>query len=194
MSDITILIVDDEPTILASMSKILAPEYRVRAANSGFRALEVAKSEPRPALILLDSMMPDMDGYTVLSLLKKNVATRDIPVIFVTGMKTVADEEKGLRLGAVDYITKPINPSILLARVKTHYDTAKARKLLMQLMSLLKVDDAAASELFGESKNLLINAYGPIVEILGQQIMKLDNKAARIQLASATGGLIPKNT
>lgn len=130
MSNTTILIVDDEPTILASMSQILSSYYRVRAANSGQRALQIAITEPRPQLILLDVTMPDMDGYEVLSQLKNNPLTQNIPVIFVTALDTLSNEEQGLNMGAVDYISKPVVPAILLARVKTHLILKQASDFL----------------------------------------------------------------
>ena len=164
MTDITILIVDDEPTILASMSKVLSPNYRVRAANSGTRTLEVAITEPRPALILLDVMMPDMDGYTVLKKLKASENTQDIPVIFVTAMEATADEEKGLQLGAVDYITKPINPSILLARVKTHIILKQASDFLHDKNDFLESEVTRRMEENQVIQNVSIRALAHLAE------------------------------
>jgi diguanylate cyclase (GGDEF)-like protein len=92
----------------------------IKVATGGVRALELAGKDPIPDLILLDVQMPDMDGYDVLRLLRENSNTAQIPIIFVTGKDSVEDEEYGLELGAVDYITKPIRPSIVKARVKTH--------------------------------------------------------------------------
>ena len=112
MGAATILIVDDEPTNLSILSTLLRPDYQVRAANSGESALRVAASEPRPDLLLLDVMMPGMDGYTVLGRLRENPATADIPVIFLTALADDSDEERGLQLGAVDFISKPIKPQI----------------------------------------------------------------------------------
>ena len=100
-----ILIVDDEPTNLSLLTHLLRPQYLVRAANSGASALRAASSEPRPDLVLLDVMMPVMDGYTVLWHLRANPATADIPVIFLTALADDLDEERGLQLGAADYIT-----------------------------------------------------------------------------------------
>ncbi len=115
----TVLVVDDTPDNLTLMSELLMDRYRVRVANSGERALKIAASDDVPDLILLDIMMPGMDGYEVCARLKAEAATRDIPVIFLTAKVTVEDEERGLALGAVDYITKPISPPIVLARVAT---------------------------------------------------------------------------
>ena len=126
----TVLIVDDSPENLTVLSELLAPHFRVRAANSGARALQVAASHPRPDLVLLDIMMPDMDGYAVLAHLKTEAATSGIPVIFVTAMDALDDEEKGLELGAVDYITKPVQPGIVLARVRTQIELKRARDRL----------------------------------------------------------------
>ena len=125
-----ILIVDDVPENLSVLGELLQPTYRVRAANSGARALQIANSPPPPDLILLDVMMPGMDGYQVLRELRDNATTRDIPVIFVTAMDGTDDEEKGLDLGAVDYITKPIRPAIVLARVRAQLELKRARDIL----------------------------------------------------------------
>ncbi len=126
----TILIVDDTPQNLTILGELLCPNYLVRAANSGERALRLAKSENRPDLILLDVMMPGMDGYEVLHRLRADVATRGIPVIFITAMAAAEDEERGLQLGAVDYITKPFSPAVVLARVRTHLELKDARDRL----------------------------------------------------------------
>lgn len=126
----TILIVDDTPQNLTILGELLCPNYLVRAANSGERALRLAQSENRPDLILLDVMMPGMDGYEVLRRLRADVATRGIPVIFITAMAAAEDEERGLQLGAVDYITKPFSPAVVLARVRTHLELKDARDRL----------------------------------------------------------------
>lgn len=106
----TILVVDDKPENLRVVGDLLRDTYQVRVANSGARALAVADSAPRPDLILLDVMMPEMDGYEVLRRTKANDATKDIPVMFITALSSVVDEEHGLTLGAVDYIGKPFSP------------------------------------------------------------------------------------
>ena len=116
----TILVVDDTPDNLSLMMELLKGVYQVKLANGGERALKLAAQLPPPDLILLDIMMPDMDGFTVCQKLKENPQTRDIPVIFLTAKAEVEDERKGLEIGAVDYITKPISPPIVLARVKNH--------------------------------------------------------------------------
>jgi putative two-component system response regulator len=127
---LTLLLVDDTPENLTVLGTILQPLYRVRVANSGRRALEIANTIPPPDLILLDVMMPEMDGHEVLRQLRKSPATATIPVIFVTAMDGDEDEELGLGLGAVDYITKPVKPSIVLARIRTHLELKQARDVL----------------------------------------------------------------
>jgi len=126
----TILIVDDSPENLTILSELLQPGYIVRTATSGQKALRIADTEPRPDLILLDVMMPVMDGYQVFETLRINPATRDIPVIFVTAMDSIEAEVFGLDLGAVDYITKPFIPPIVLARVRTQLELKHARDWL----------------------------------------------------------------
>jgi len=115
----TVLVIDDTADNLTLVSALLGGTYTVRLANNGERALAMATSDP-PNLILLDIMMPGMDGYEVCRRLKADPRTRDIPVIFLTAKVETVDEEQGFALGAVDYITKPISPPIVLARVKTH--------------------------------------------------------------------------
>jgi putative two-component system response regulator len=115
----TVLVVDDTPENLTLMSGLLKETYRVKVANGGERALKIAFSENPPDLILLDIMMPEIDGYEVCRRLKGDERSREIPIIFLTAKSEVADETRGLEMGAVDYITKPISPPIVMARVKT---------------------------------------------------------------------------
>jgi len=135
-----ILIVDDMPENLAVLGEALQPEFHVRVANNGRRALEVAASVPHPDLILLDVMMPDMDGYEVLRRLKGDPQTWLIPVIFVTAMDSDADEQTGLALGAVDYIHKPVRPPVVLARVRTHLELKAARDALSRRNENLEIE------------------------------------------------------
>ncbi len=116
----TVLVVDDTPDNLTLVSNLLKTDYRVRVAISGEKALKIANSETQPDLILLDVMMPVMDGYEVCQQLRSSPHTSHIPVIFLSAKAEVDDETKGLNMGASDYITKPISPPILLARVKAH--------------------------------------------------------------------------
>jgi putative two-component system response regulator len=126
----TILIVDDSPENLTILSELLQPLYRVRVATSGQKALQIANSAPYPDLILLDIMMPDMDGYQVFERLRENPVTRDMPVIFVTAMDSKTAELRGLHIGAADYITKPLVPPIVLARICTQLELKQARDRL----------------------------------------------------------------
>jgi len=126
----TVLVVDDTPDNLALMSGLLKSTYRVKLASSGARALQISTMQPRPDLILLDIMMPEMDGYQVMQRLKADPETADIPVIFLTAMSATDDEQAGLDMGAVDYITKPINPAIVMARVHNHIELKLARDFL----------------------------------------------------------------
>lgn len=127
----TVLIVDDTAQNLTVLGELLqSASYRVRAANSGERALRAVAAVPHPDLVLLDVMMPDMDGYEVMRRLQGNETSRDIPVIFITALDSVEDEQRGLGLGAVDYITKPFSPPIVLARVRTHLELKRARDRL----------------------------------------------------------------
>ncbi len=128
-----VLIVDDAPENLQALAECLKTGYRIKVAKSGQRCLELAEKDPRPDLILLDVSMPDMDGYEVIKLLKENPSLESIPVIFVTGRDSVNDEEKGLTLGAVDYVTKPYSPIVVRARVNTHIELKQQRDQLKRL-------------------------------------------------------------
>ncbi len=115
-----LLIVDDAPSNIQLLAGLLKEKYQIKIATGGQRCLELAHSDPAPDLILLDVQMPDMDGYEVCRHLKADDSTRQIPVIFVTGKDQAEDEELGLTLGAVDYITKPYSSAIVEARIATH--------------------------------------------------------------------------
>ena len=131
-----VLIVDDEPVNIKILGQLLASDCRVRTAVSGKKALEIARSDDRPDLILLDIMMPDMDGYEVCRQLKNDSRSNDIPVIFITAMDAAEEEAKGLELGAVDYIVKPFNLPIVKARVRNQLLLKKRTDLLEQLISI----------------------------------------------------------
>lgn len=124
-----ILIVDDVHENLHALISILRDDYAITAAASGAKALELARRRPQPELILLDIKMPGMDGYSVLSALKTEAATADIPVIFVTALADAADEARGLAMGVADYITKPVNPELLKTRVRDQLELKRYRKL-----------------------------------------------------------------
>lgn len=130
-----VLVVDDERFNINVLVDLLKPHYKMMVSKSGEQALEVCQTL-KPDLILLDVMMPEMDGYEVCRRLKADEKTRDIPIIFITALSSVDDEFRGFDLGAVDYITKPINPKIVLARVKTHIILRHKTKLLEKLGSL----------------------------------------------------------
>ena len=136
-----LLVVDDTPDNLALMSALLKDRYRVKVANNGERALRIAAETP-PDLILLDIMMPGIDGYEVCRQLKASGATSEVPVIFLTAKAEIEDETHGLELGAVDYITKPISPPILLARVHTHLQLKGAADFLRDKSAFLEQEVA----------------------------------------------------
>lgn len=138
----SILIVDDERSNLDVLMHILKPDYGVRIAKSGTSALKVAR-DCQPDLILLDVIMPDMTGFEVLKDLKESDLTRHIPVIFVTGLARVEDEERGFQAGAVDYIVKPFNPSIVKARVNTHLKIIKQMRTIERLGMIDALTDIA---------------------------------------------------
>jgi len=125
-----ILIAEDTPEDITILSGILRNSYRIKVATDGERALKLAQTPPVPDLILLDVMMPKLSGYQVCSLLKENLETQNIPVIFVTAMNDAENETRGLEVGAVDYITKPFNPSIVKARIRTHLALHDQNRLL----------------------------------------------------------------
>ncbi|MNX83149.1 Cyclic di-GMP phosphodiesterase response regulator RpfG [compost metagenome] len=126
----TLLVVDDTPDNLMLMTDLLKDRYRVKAANSGEKALRVLQGDALPDLILLDVMMPGLSGHEVAQQLKRDPRTRDIPIIFLTAMAATEDEIHGLELGAVDYITKPIRPALVLARVDTQLKLKAAQDFL----------------------------------------------------------------
>ena len=127
-----VLIVDDNSANLLMLGDLLDGPYRVRLAKSGQQALVAAVLEPRPDLILLDIMMPDMDGYEVIRRLRDNPLTAEIPVIYVSAKTSSEDEALGLNLGAADYITKPINPAVMLARVGAHVSLKRLHDALTE--------------------------------------------------------------
>jgi phosphoserine phosphatase RsbU/P len=135
----TVLVVDDAPANIQVVNSILKDTYKVRIATNGTKALELVKTAPRPDLILLDVMMPGLNGYEVCSQLKTDPGTRDIPVIFLTGQTETADETRGFEVGAVDYIHKPFSPAVVQARVQTHLVLRNVREqLAQQLLTIQK--------------------------------------------------------
>ncbi|MEM9300860.1 MAG: diguanylate cyclase [Pseudomonadota bacterium] len=130
-----VLIVDDEPANVRVLAETLRDRYALSFARSGAQAVELARSLPID-LVLLDVIMPGMDGFAVLEQLRSLPATADVPVIFVTALDELDDEARGLEQGAVDYITKPINPPIVRARVRTHVELKRQRDLLANLANV----------------------------------------------------------
>ena len=133
-----VLLVDDAPANIQVVNSILKDSYRTRVATNGAKALELARATPAPDLILLDIVMPEMDGYEVCSRLKAAPETRDIPVIFLTGKTETDDETKGFEVGAVDYIHKPFSPPIVKARVQTHLVLRGIREQLAQQLQTIR--------------------------------------------------------
>lgn len=128
-----VLLVDDEPLNRRLLTDILCDKYLVLSAECGRDALDCVAAHPEISLVILDVMMPEMDGYTVVQLLKSHEAFRDIPVIFITALNDAANETHGLELGAVDYIAKPFSRDVVLARVRTHIELAATRKALEKI-------------------------------------------------------------
>jgi len=187
----TLLIVDDSPENLLLLSGLLDGQYKVLAANSGEKALRIAtQTQPRPDLILLDVMMPGMDGYQVFSQLRANPNTRDIPVIFVTAMDSADAELRGLELGAVDYITKPIVPPVLMARIHTQLELKQARDRLAGQNLWLETEVAkrmAENDLIQE---VSIRALAHLAEIrdpeTGHHILRTQNYVQLLALLLKT--------
>jgi putative two-component system response regulator len=160
----TILVVDDTPDNLKLMSGLLKDLYRVKIANGGEKALAIASSETPPDLILLDIMMPGIDGYEVCKRLKADRATRDIPVIFLTAMSGSEDEEVGLKMGAVDYITKPITPAVVLARVETHLKLKASADFLRDKAAYLEAEVAHRTRELAAIQDVTILAMASLAE------------------------------
>jgi putative two-component system response regulator len=160
----SVLVVDDTPTNLSLMSDLLGDLYAVRVAIGGARALKIARSDTPPDLILLDIMMPEMDGYEVCRLLKADQRTRDIPVIFLTARTDTNDEQKGLELGAVDYIAKPISPAIVLARVKTNLTLKASADFLKDKNEFLEQEVQRRTEEVRDIQNVTILTMASLAE------------------------------
>ena len=133
-----VLIVDDSRVNIDVLNGILHSHYDVKFALNGEKALEIASNEPHPDIILLDVMMPKMNGYEVCTLLKKDEATSHIPVIFVTALNEMEEELMGFKVGGEDYITKPVTPEIVLARVKTHIELKEVKDKLVEYSQRLE--------------------------------------------------------
>lgn len=160
----TILVVDDEPVNIMVLSDLLKSDYRVIAAKSGEQAIARTQGDIAPDLILLDIMMPDMDGYEVCRTLKSNPDTASIPVIFITAMNEEVDEEKGLKAGAVDYITKPISPAIVQARVRSHLALKVAQDSLARQNEILEEKVQERTEELSVTQDITIHALASLAE------------------------------
>ena len=160
----TILVVDDQSENLTVMHGLLKDQYRVTVANSGQRALALARADNPPGLILLDIMMPEMDGFEVCRRLKADPATRETPVVFLTAKNEVTDESLGFALGAADYITKPVSPPLVLARVKTHLLLKVAADFLRDQNQYLEAEVAKRTREIGTIQDVTIIALASLAE------------------------------
>ena len=160
----TVLVVDDSPDNIMLMSRLLKDVYRTQIATSGEKALTIAASDDSPDLILLDIVMPGMDGYEVCRLLKEDPKTRNIPIIFLTAKSDTEDEKKGFELGAVDYITKPVSAPILLARIKTHVLLKDSRDFLTDKNAFLENEILRRTQEITAIQDVTIIALGSLAE------------------------------
>jgi CheY-like chemotaxis protein len=198
----TVLLVDDEPANIQIVNSILKDTYKTRIATSGAKALELANQVPAPDLILLDVMMPAMDGYEVCCRLKSADHTRDIPVIFLTGQTEIDDETRGFAVGAVDYIHKPFSPAVVQARVHTHLVLRGIREqLAMQLQTIQgEMDTARQIQLsilpreIPAIKGLDMAArYIPMTSVAGDfyDFLPIDERRIGILVADVSGHGMP---
>jgi putative two-component system response regulator len=160
----SILVVDDTPDNLTLMFGLLKGHYSIKGANNGERALKIVRSDSPPDLILLDIMMPGLSGYDVCRELKADPATNDIPIIFLTAMSDMEDERQGLEMGAVDYITKPVSPPILLARIKTHLENKSARDFLKDQNLYLENEVARRTKEVTAIQDVTVMALASVAE------------------------------
>lgn len=160
----TILVVDDTSENLMLMSGLLKDLYKVRIANSGAKALTMAHMEPQPDLILLDIMMPDMTGHEVCRILKQDSGTRDIPIIYLTALASMEEEKRGLEEGAADFITKPVNPHIMLARVATQLQAKLAADFLRDKNGFLEAEVQRRGRELTAIQDVTIDAMASLAE------------------------------
>jgi putative two-component system response regulator len=160
----TILIVDDSPDSIVLLSSLLKPTYRIKVAITGDKAISIAEGEDPPDLILLDIVMPVMDGYEVCRRLKQNPKTSEIPVIFLTAKSDDMDEEKGLELGAEDYIAKPPSPPIVMARIRTHLRLKSVRDFLKDKNAYLESEVVRRTREVGMIQDVTMVALGSLAE------------------------------
>ena len=197
-----VLVVDDAPANIRVVNEILHDTYKVRIATNGAKALELAQGTPGPDLILLDVIMPGMDGYEVCAHLKEVPATRDIPVIFLTGKTDTADETRGFEVGAVDYIHKPFSPAVVAARVQTHLALRETRgQLERQLVAIRNELETARkiqlSILPGELPTIagldIAARYIPMTSVAGDfyDFLVIDENRVGVLIADVSGHGMP---
>jgi len=198
----TVLLVDDAPANIQIVNSILKDTYKIRIATNGPKALELANATPRPDLILLDVMMPEMDGYQVCSQLKLHSQTRDIPVIFLTGQTDVQDETRGFEAGAVDYIHKPFSPAVVRARVQTHLVLRGIQEQLAQQLRTIQKELETARQIqmsilpteIPKIEGLDIAArYMPMTSVAGDfyDFIVVDERRIGILMADVSGHGMP---
>jgi len=181
----TVLVVDDTPDNLSLMAGLLKDHYRIKLANSGDKALRVVQSEEPPDLILLDIMMPGMNGYEVMAALQADTRSAQIPVIFLTAMAASENEQQGLEMGAVDYITKPINPSICLARVRNHLRLKAAHDYHRDQSALLEKEVAKRTAEVVALQDVTISMMGSLAETRDNETGNHIRRTQRYVLALA---------
>jgi putative two-component system response regulator len=186
----TILVVEDTPDDVALIAGLLRTSYRVIIAKQGKSGLALATLDSAPDLILLDIMMPDMDGYEVCRVLKASLATRDIPVIFLTSKTSMEDEQLGFSLGAVDYITKPVSPPLLLARVATHIALKRASDFLRDKNTWLEAEIARRDSQMAAIQDVTILTMASMAETrdteTGNHIRRTQNYVKTLALQLKT--------
>lgn len=160
----TILVVDDVPDNLVILTALLQDHYRVLSASTGHGALEMAHKVPPPDLILLDVVMEDLDGFEVCRRLKADPVTEEIPVIFLTSQSESQDEQTGLDLGAVDYLTKPFSPPLVLARIKTQLKLKASQDFLKDKNSFLEQEVARRTKEIATIQEVTMVAFGSLAE------------------------------
>ncbi|MDN3652275.1 hybrid sensor histidine kinase/response regulator [Thalassotalea ponticola] len=182
----TILVVDDEPANIDLAAALLKDKYHVKAATHGKVAIKIAQSNPHISLILLDIMMPDMDGYQVCEQLKADAQTQAIPIIFLTARADIADITRGFHLGAVDYITKPLQPDVLQARVKTHITLRQSQLALENQVETLNENIRLREDIENLTKHDL---KGPLGVVLFETA-KLEDRAIAESIEESVNNVI----
>jgi serine phosphatase RsbU (regulator of sigma subunit) len=197
-----ILVVDDTPLNISVITGALKDTFRTKVATSGAKALAIAAADEKPDLILLDVMMPEMDGYEVCRRLKIDPTTREIPVIFLTAQTDAEDETHGFQVGAVDYVHKPFSPAVMIARVHTHLALRETReKLAQQLLAIQKeletarlIQQSILPQTVPQIDGLDIAArYVPMASVAGDfyDFIVVDNKHVGILVADVSGHGMP---